>query len=170
MLGNENAREKVENSILCIRLLLVEWTRSAEQNWQDSACLGASAGFASHRWCNPGLVTFSPWPSVSLFFLVLISSCLSCSVGAMLGKTKMNNTIFVKCFSAVIQSHSRIGFVLSKGSCSLCDCSDLLLLWSSHASLWLDETEESGAIELNATASRDEQGRNIERLKVFFFN
>ena len=151
MLWNENTREKVENSIPCIRLMLVEWARSAEQNQQDSACLGTSA---IHVWYNPVLVTSSPWPSGSLFSLVLMSICLSCSMDAMLGKTKLNNTILVKCLRTVIQSHSRIGFVLSKASCSLCDYSDLLLLWSSQASLWLDEREESGAMKSNVTARR----------------
>lgn len=62
---------------------------------------GSNAGFATHRWCDPGLITFSFWTAVSHFF-PLISSCISSSVDAMQGKTKLSKLILVKSLSGVI--------------------------------------------------------------------
>lgn len=116
-------------------------------------CLGSRAGFTTHRWCDPGLITSSLWASGSLFFLVLISSCLSCSVDAMQSKTKLSNITLVKSLSTIIWSQNRISFVLLRASSSFCDYSDLLLLLSSPASpLWLGEREESG--QLNRVIAR----------------
>lgn len=98
-------------------------SRLSRTTWAALCTAGFYADFTTHGRCDPGLVTSSLWASVSLSFPVLSSHCLSCSVDAMLGKTKLSKTVLAKSLSTVIRSPNRIGSVLSRASASLCDCS-----------------------------------------------
>lgn len=88
---------------------------------------------------------------LDVLFAVLNFRCLSSSVDATWGKTKLSNIILGKSLSTIVRSQSIIGFVLSGAAFSPCDYSELLLFISSPAS-FLSLKENSGAIESNVTS------------------
>lgn len=100
LLGNENTKEKVENSMhkydICV---MSKFSRTKSVGLCMS---GSSAGFAAQRWCDLKLVAFSPWASVSHSFPLLSFCCLPSSENAMRSKTKLSKLICVKSLSKII--------------------------------------------------------------------